>query len=260
MELNSFTSKSIEAKIMQKYPNINGIRIIKTTKNKQIKGIIYFKYQLIFEFLIENQPLHAIILVDSLDNIHNDWDTNNKITSQFHSNIQVIINNNISIKFILDQFFCKYLYLTGNELRTPSPFDNNKINTLIEDKSLTVEQILLEINSTLWVDDIFMNGTEEALSYLNNEKVDFIQKQQCERCQTTKILREFEHDCCDICQHCYEEITFARKNVLKRTHDAVGYLRGTQNNDPKLEMSAFLHIFHPELSKEKMNMLIKEAK
>jgi len=83
---------------------------------------------------------------------------------------------------------------------------------------------------------------------------------KCERCEKEKELRDNEDECCDICQDCYDDIERTLSDQMGKARDAVGYLNGTGNSDPKLEMSAFLHIFHPEMPFSTRNELIREAK
>jgi hypothetical protein len=84
-----------------------------------------------------------------------------------------------------------------------------------------------------------------------------VKRKWCKRCGKNPAVINF-------CNECAREINRAHENVMERTKAAVCYLRGTapmmthagknasaMKQHRRLEMAAFLSIFHPEIHPDK---------
>jgi len=243
--LNEFGAKAFANELKTKFGGISGIRVIPEKS----------RFVFVLEFKNKRDLSHSYIHPPKEE--FDKEEMFNDVRSLIF-NLQFNMFAGFSESQTLSQYKARYFFYTGRH---------------IEQLSIPVQKTIKELKSKGCL-NFRLNKVIKILSERSEEEFNSAEWQYfkdsnfkrnhvietCGRCEVNKVLRDEEEECCDICWDCYNEIADANNNVLKRTHDAIGYLRGTQNNDPKLEMSAFLSIFHPELSKSKREMLIREAK
>jgi hypothetical protein len=74
----------------------------------------------------------------------------------------------------------------------------------------------------------------------------------CAKCGERKKVSKRDPD---FCQECFDAIEYARNTIMQRTDAAVGYNRHT-NGGRKINVAAFLSIFHPEMSDQRMRTIV----
>lgn len=242
--IDKFKLKALANDLKKLFSEISNVRVI-TEKSR---------FVFIFQIQANADTAYNYVSLSKKDFDHNDLIYETKVAM---NNVLSSLEKGFSEYQTLQQYQLRYFFYTGRYVENPSfiiqrsikehshilNFDS-KINEVIEKLSSRSEE---EFNNAEW--DYFKNNVIRTNVVIG----------ECGTCEEEKILRDEEEDCCDICQECYDRINNARDNVMQRTVAAVGYLNGTCNDDPKLHMSAFLSIFHPELSKSKRDMLIREA-
>ncbi len=242
--INHFKAKTLARDLKKSYNQIIDVSIITETN----------RFVFIFKIQHNDDIVYNFISVNRDDFNYEDLKYHTRVAVE---DICFSTTKGFSEVQTLQQYQLRYFFYTGRYIQNPSYHVQKciKENSHISNFDFKINEVIVLLSKRS--EDEFNNAEWQYFKdsvIRTNIVID-----KCGTCEEEKILRDEDEECCDICQDCYDRISYARDNVMQRTVAAVGYLNGTCNDDPKAHMSAFLSIFHPELSKSKRDMLIREA-